>query len=63
MSEAKILEGSISGIEIGATAPNKLQIIVQAGHTSVRLKMTADEARWLASALHHWAMVSETMSN
>ncbi len=63
MSKAKILEGSISGIEIGATALNRLQIVVQAGHTGVRLKMTAEEAKWLASALHHWAKVSETMSN
>jgi len=63
MSRSKTLEGSLNGIEIGATAPNNLQIVLQAGHTRVKIKMTAEEAKWLASALNHWAGVSELMSS
>jgi hypothetical protein len=55
MFEARKLEASLEGLEIGATAPQKLQVVLQAGRHSVTLKLTAGEANWLASALNHWA--------
>ena len=55
MSGSKKLEASLNGLEIGATAPQNLQVVLQAGQNTVTLKMTADEAEFLASALNHWA--------
>lgn len=63
MSESKKLEASLDGLEIGATAPQKLQIVLQADQHRVRLKLTADEAQWLASSLNHWADVSRQISS
>jgi len=48
-------------MEIGATAPNRLQFVVDAEGRRVTLRLRADEARWLASALVHWADRSETI--
>ncbi len=57
----KNLEASLEGLEIGATGPNRLQFVVRAGRSNVTVKLSASEARWLASALEHWADSSETI--
>jgi hypothetical protein len=49
-------------LEIGATGPNRLQFVVRAGPKSVAVKLSAAEARWLASALEYWAERSQTIS-
>ena len=61
MFARKQLEASLEGLEIGATGPNRLQFIVRAGRNDVAVKLSAAEARWLASALEHWADSSETI--
>jgi hypothetical protein len=53
---------SIDGLEIGATGPNRLQFVVMAAKRRVVVKLTAEEARWLASALNHWADESGAIS-
>jgi hypothetical protein len=56
---AKKLVASLEGLEIGATGEGTLQfVLAPKGHT-VTTKLTAEEARWLAYALTHWADVSE----
>ena len=57
----KNLEASLEGLEIGATGPNRLQFVVRGGSKNVAVKLSADEARWLASALEHRADSSETL--
>jgi hypothetical protein len=57
----KNLEASLEGLEIGATGPSRLQFVVRAGRNDVAVKLSAAEARWLASALEHWADSSETI--
>jgi hypothetical protein len=54
------LEASLDRLEIGATGPSRLQFVLRAGRKNVTLKLSAAEARWLASALEHWADSSET---
>ncbi len=48
-------------MEIGATGPQTLQFVVAAHGRRVTMKLTAEEARWLAYALTHWADSSETI--
>lgn len=55
----KNLEASLDGLKIGATGPSRLQVVVRAGRNDVALKLSAAEARWLASALEDWAEKSE----
>ena len=55
MVAPKNLEASLDGLEIGAISPENLQVVFQADGHCITLKLTADEARWLASALNHWA--------
>ena len=58
----KYLEASLETLEIGATGQkNRLQFVVRAGRNNVAVKLSAAEARWLASALEHWADSSETI--
>jgi len=61
MFNKKNLEASLDGLEIGATGPSRLQFVVCAGRGNVTVKLSAAEARWLASALEHWADSSETI--
>jgi len=61
MFRRKNLSATLDGMEIGATAPNRLQFVVDAEGRRVTLRLRADEARWLASALVHWADRSETI--
>jgi len=58
----KNLEASLDGFEIGATGPNRLQFVLRAGRNDVTVKLSAAEARWLASALEHWAESSEAVA-
>ena len=55
MSGSKDLEASLDGLEIGATGPQTLQVVLRADRHKITLKLTAEEARWLASALNRWA--------
>lgn len=61
MFSMKNLDASLDGVEIGATGPSCLQCVFRAGRRNVTLKLSADEARFLASALEHWAASSETI--
>ncbi|WOF42742.1 hypothetical protein KNJ79_16475 [Sphingopyxis indica] len=62
MFKRKDLSATLDGLEIGATAPGRLQFVVVADGRRVAVRLQADEARWLASALLHWADSSETIS-
>jgi hypothetical protein len=53
MFARKNLEASLEGLEIGATGPQTLQFVLEAKVRKVTLKLSAEEARWLASALNH----------
>lgn len=57
----KNLEASLEGLEIGATGPSRLQFVVRVGRNNVAVKLSAAEARWLASALEQWADSSESI--
>lgn len=61
MFRRKNLFATLDGMEIGATGPNHLQFVVDAEGRRVTVRLLADEARWLASALVHWADSSETI--
>jgi hypothetical protein len=61
MFRRKNLEANLDGIEIGATGPQTLQFVLNASGRKVTVKLTAEEARWLAYALNHWADSSETI--
>lgn len=62
MFKRKALIATLDGLEIGATGPSQLQFVVDAEGRRVIVRLRADEARWLASALVHWADSSETIS-
>lgn len=47
--------------EIGATGPQRLQFVFAAEGHCVTVKLSAEEARWLAHALTYWAESSETI--
>jgi hypothetical protein len=55
MSNVTTLETSLDGLEIGAIGPNELKIVLKAEVHRITLKLTGNEARWLAEALTHWA--------
>ena len=61
MFRRKDIETSIDGLEIGATGPGTLQFVLETDGPKVTVKLTSDEARWLAHALGHWADSSETI--
>jgi len=62
MFKRKNLEASLDGLEIGATGPRRLQFVVRTDGRNVTVKLSADEARWLASALEYWAAESEAIA-
>jgi len=62
MFKRKDLFASLEGLEIGATGPGRLQFVMDAEGRRVTVRLRAAEARWLASALVHWADSSETIS-
>ena len=55
------METTIHGMEIGATGPSMLRIVLNPESQRVACRMTAEEARWLAMALNHWADDSDTI--
>lgn len=61
MSEREKLTASLSGLEIGATGPSTLQLVLETKAGNIAIGFTSDEARWLASALQHWAAESEAI--
>nr|WP_319233189.1 hypothetical protein [Sphingomonas sp.] len=61
MFKRRNLEASLDGLEIGATGPQRLQFVLDAEGRRVTVKLSAEEARWLAHALTHWADDSETI--
>jgi hypothetical protein len=62
MFKRRNLEASLDGLEIGATGPQRLQFVLNAQGQKVTVKLTAEEARWLAHALTHWADSSDTIT-
>lgn len=62
MSEQQNLSATLAGLEIGATGPSTLQVVLETEGGNVAVQLTAEEARWLAAALEHWATESETIS-
>jgi hypothetical protein len=61
MFKRKDLLASLDGLEIGATGPSQLQFVIDAEGRRVAVRLRADEARWLASALLHWADSSDSI--
>ncbi len=51
----KEIETSLDGLEIGSTGPKRLQFVLDTEGYRVIVKLTSEEARWLAYALNHWA--------
>lgn len=49
-------------LEIGATGPGELQFVLISSERRATLKLSADQARWLAGALNHWADSSEAIA-
>lgn len=48
MFTRKSLDATLDGLEIGATGPNALQFVLEAQGRKVTVRLTAEEARWLA---------------
>jgi hypothetical protein len=55
------LMASLDGLEIGATAPKQLQFVLNAEGRTITVRLTAEEARFLAQALTYWAESSESI--
>ena len=55
----KNLIATLDRFEIGSTGPGTLQFVLRPKGHEVTTKLTAEEARWMAFALGHWADVSE----
>ena len=51
----------VEELEIGATGPGELQFVLISARRRATVKLTAEQARWLAGALNHWADSSETI--
>jgi hypothetical protein len=51
----------IEALEIGATNPEALQFVLISSSRRVKVTLSAQQARWLAGALVHWADVSENI--
>ena len=62
MFKRRNLEASLNGLEIGATGPKQLQLVLDAHGRKVTVKLTSEEARFLAHALTHGADSSETIT-
>lgn len=62
MFRRRDLTASLDGLEIGATGPGRLQFVLGVEGRRITVPLRAEEARWLASALNHWADGSETIS-
>jgi hypothetical protein len=51
----------VEELEIGATAPGELQFVLISARRNAIVKLSAEQARWLAGALNHWADNSEVI--
>lgn len=51
----------VEQLEIGATGPGELQFVLIPARRRATLKLSAEQARWMAGALNHWADSSETI--
>lgn len=63
MAAMQELEVTLNGVEIGATGPAMLQAVFLNDSHRVILKLTADEANFLASVLRHWADQSKLLAS
>ena len=52
---------SVEELEIGAIGPNELHFFLLSHRRRATVKLSAQQARWLAGALNHWADESETI--
>lgn len=52
----------VEQLEIGATGPGELQFVLISPRRRATVKLSVEQARWLASALNHWADSSETIN-
>jgi len=62
MFAKRALKATLDGFEIGATGNGRLQFVIYAEGRRVTLGMTAEEARFIAYGLGHWADVSDGLS-
>jgi len=51
----------VEQLEIGATGPGELQFVLISPRRRATVKLSVEQARWLAGALNHWADSSETI--
>jgi hypothetical protein len=51
----------VKELEIGATGPGELQVVLVSARRTATVKLSVEQARWLAGALNHWADSSETI--
>lgn len=52
----------VEQLEIGATGPGELQFVLISPRRRATVKLSVEQARWLAGALKQWADSSETIS-
>ena len=52
----------VEQVEIGATGPGELQFVLISPRRRATVKLSVEQARWLAGALNHWADSSETIA-
>jgi hypothetical protein len=53
---------AVEELEIGAIGPSELQFVLVSPRRRATVKLSAEQARWLAGALNHWAGESETIA-
>jgi hypothetical protein len=51
----------VERLEIGATGPGELQVVLMSVRRRATVKLSVEQARWMAEALNHWADSSETI--
>jgi hypothetical protein len=49
----------VEEFEIGAIGPQELQYVMISARRRATVKLSSDQARWLAMALNHWADISD----
>ena len=51
----------VEQLEIGAIGPGELQFLLISQRRRATVKLSIEQARWLAGALNHWSDSSETI--
>ena len=51
----------VEELEIGATGPSELQFVLISARRRATVKLSAEQACWLAGALSHWADSSDAI--